>query len=94
MHSCLSTPVENLEKLRKPQSSEILFCVTPVIFCKSLQRILNKIQLNPVIFSFLTKCPCRKQLSLSKFDQTIYTLAIFHHTIVKLRQRYIYCISL
>ena len=84
MHSCLSTTVEDLEKLREPKSSEILFCVTPVIFCKSLQQMLNKIQLNPVIFSFLTKHPCRKQLSLSEFDQTIYTLVIFHHTIVKL----------
>ena len=92
IHSYLSAPVEN--EHRKPQSSETLFCVTPVIFCKALKRMLNKIQLNPVIFSFLTKHPSGKIVSLSEFDWTIYTLAIFHHSIVKLQQGYIYSISL
>ena len=87
IHSCRSTPMEN--EHRKPQLSEILFCVTPVIFCKALKRMLNKIQLNPVIFSFLTKRPSGKQLSLSEFDWTIYTMVIFHHPIVKLWQGYI-----
>ena len=67
---------------RKTQSSEILFCVTPVIFCKTLKRMLNKIQLNSVIFSFLTERPSGKQLSLSESDRNIYTLVIFHLSIV------------
>ena len=92
IHSCLSTPMENQH--RKPQSSEILFCVTPVTFCKALKRILNKIQLNPVIFSFLTKRHSGKQPSLSESDWTISTLVIFHHSIVKLWQGYIYSINL
>ena len=58
IHSCLSTPVESGH--RKSQSSEILFGVTPVTFCKALKRKLNKIQLNPMIFSFLTKRPSGK----------------------------------
>ena len=92
IHSCLSTPVEN--EHRKSQSSKILFCVTLVIFCKALRRMLNKLRLNSVIFSFLTKRPSGQQLILSEFDWTIYSLVIFHHSIVKLRQWYIYSISL
>ena len=92
IHSCFSTPVEN--EHRKPQSSKLLFCVTPVSFCKALKRMLNKIQLSPVIFFFLTKRFSVKQLSLSESDWTIYTLAIFHHSIMKLRQGFIYSISL
>ena len=92
IHSCLSIPVESGH--RKSQSSEILFCINPVTFCKGLKRKLNKIQLNSVMFSFLTKHPSEKQPSLSEFDWTIYTLVIFHHSIVKLWQGYIYSISL
>ena len=81
IRSCLSTPVEN--EHRKSQSSKILFCVT-----------VNKLRLNSVIFSFLTKRPSGQQLILSEIDWTIYRLAIFHHSIVKLRQGHIYSISL
>ena len=55
IHTCLRTPVEN--EHRKPQSSEILFCVTPVIFCEAPKQMLNKIQLSPVIFPFLNQRP-------------------------------------
>ena len=92
IRSCLSTPVEN--EHRKSQSSKILFCVTVVIFCKALRRMLNKLRLNSVIFSFLTKRSSGQQLILSEIDWTIYRLAIFHHSIVKLRQGYIYSIGL